>query len=333
MVLLTMTASIVEALEKIQSLKPVSTSTIPPTNSSRLERKNNPGAKHGHPIVNQQTLADERRGTEGQEKESSVTFVPSSASSKPENLEKDNRRKDPVLEHPKIGNPISHSQVLDIVQQLKTLALSPSSLEDLLLGVRVYVPPPPPKSEPTSEYKALMARLRRDEEHRSYERMTNPPPPMETFAQRFPTSSAAHAFSSNHSFMNPSDADDGVTYADVDRQMALIFNVLISIVACAAAIWIAARWWSTPARLALSMSGSMFVGVAEVVVYSGYIRRVAEAKGQAKKLKEVKEVVNTWAVGGGEDVAGIPIAKYPIEIATKEDEDAIKARRRKKEAP
>jgi hypothetical protein len=47
------------------------------------------------------------------------------------------------------------------------------------------------------------------------------------------------------------------------------------------------------------MGGSLLVGIAEVVVYSGYIRRVAESKGKAKNMKEVKEVVNTWVVGGG----------------------------------
>ena len=146
-----------------------------------------------------------------------------------------------------------------------------------------------------------MAQLRREEEARAYERMTNPPKPMETLAQRFPASSAVHAFSSAHQNINASDLeDDSVTYADVDRQMALIFNVIISILTCAVFIWIAARWWSTPARLALSMGGSIFVGVAEVVVYSGYIRRIGEAKEKAKGIKEVKEVVQTWVVGGGD---------------------------------
>jgi hypothetical protein len=141
-----------------------------------------------------------------------------------------------------------------------------------------------------------MARLRREEELRAYEQMTNPPPPMETFTQKFPASSAAFAFSSNQ---DPAgNLEDEVTYADVDRQMALIFNVLISIVACAGGLWVVARWWSTPARLALSMGGSLLVGIAEVVVYLGYVRRVGEAKGKARGLKEVKEVINTWAVGG-----------------------------------
>jgi TMEM199 family protein len=183
----------------------------------------------------------------------------------------------------------------------------------------------------TSAYKALMTRLRREEEERSYERMTNPPPPMETFAQRFPASSAAHAFSSSYQNINTSDPDDdGLTFADVDRQMALILNVLLSIVACAGAIWVAARWWNTPARLALSMSGSILVGVAEVVVYSGYIRRVGEAKGKEKVVKEVKEIVNTWVVGAGDEASGVDDTES-ASIEPTHIPDDVKTRRRKRD--
>lgn len=166
-----------------------------------------------------------------------------------------------------------------------------------------------------------MARLRREEEARSYERMINPPPPMETFAQRFPMSSAAHAFPS---YQEP-ESEDEVTYADINRQMAVIANVLLSIVACAGAIWIAARWWSTPARLALSMSGSLLVGVAEVVVYGGYIKRVSEAKGKEKGVQEIREVVRTWVIGGEKEDDG----KQSVLDETKKDPDDVKARRRK----
>jgi hypothetical protein len=173
-----------------------------------------------------------------------------------------------------------------------------------------------------------MARLRREEEERSYERMTNPPPPMETFAQRFPTASAAHAFSSSYQNINTSDPeDDGLTFADVDRQMALILNVLLSIVACAGAIWVAARWWNTPARLALSMSGSILVGIAEVVVYSGYIRRVGEAKGKERGVKEVKEIVNTWVVGAGTDSQ---VDAKSTRIEPMQPPDEVIARRQKR---
>jgi len=171
-----------------------------------------------------------------------------------------------------------------------------------------------------------MARLRREDDERSYQRMINPAPPMETFSQRFPLSSAAHAFASAQQPLK-GEEDDEITYSDVDRQIALIFNVLISIVACAAAIWMAAKWWSTPARLALSFSGSLLVGVAEVVVYLGYLRRVGEAKGKEKGIKEVKEIMRTWVIGGPDntdyDDKSIPI--------TSSDPDIIQTRRRKKE--
>jgi len=149
-----------------------------------------------------------------------------------------------------------------------------------------------------------MARLRREEEARAYERMLNPPPAVETFAQRFPTASAAHAFSSTSAYPSLNDPStspaDDLTYEDITRQTTLIFNVLVSIFACAAAIWMIARWWDTPARLALTMGGSLLVGVAEVVVYAGYLRRVGEAKGEEAKVKEVREIVKTWVVGEDE---------------------------------
>ena len=140
-----------------------------------------------------------------------------------------------------------------------------------------------------------MARLRREEESRAYERMINPPPPLETFAQRFP-----------HAPQNPFGADqitnaeeaDEITYADINRQLALIFNILLSIVACSAAIWMAAHQWSVPSRLGLSMGGGGTVGVAEVVVYAGYLRRIKEAKTKEGKKVEVKEIVDMWVIGG-----------------------------------
>jgi hypothetical protein len=138
-------------------------------------------------------------------------------------------------------------------------------------------------------------------------------------------SSAAHAFSS---YQEP-EPEDEVTYADVNRQMAMIANVLLSIVACAGAIWVAARWWSTPTRLALSMSGSLLVGVAEVVVYGGYIRRVSEAKGKEKSVQEIKEVVKTWVVGLGEEEEAEELEKSVL-IERGQDPDDVKARRRKK---
>jgi len=143
-----------------------------------------------------------------------------------------------------------------------------------------------------------MARLRREEEGRAYERMINPPSPMETFEERFPGSAPVKLF-------QPSQADvgdsDEMTYADINRQVALIINILVSIVACSVAFWVAARHWNTPARLGLSMGGSGVIAVAEVVVYAGYLRRLKEAKERGEKHVEIKEIVKTWVIGGNDE--------------------------------
>lgn len=141
-----------------------------------------------------------------------------------------------------------------------------------------------------------MARLRQEEQNLAYERMINPPPPSETFAQRFPTSSYAKLFPTA-SKMEP-DEDDEITYADINRQMALIINILVSVAACSVAIWMASSQWSTPKRLGLSMGGSGMIGVGEVVVYAGYLRRLKEARESGKKHVEVKEIIKTWVIGG-----------------------------------
>jgi len=244
----------------------------------------------------------------------------------------DSIRPEPSLEGPTVGKPISHGQVIQLSRQLKNESIFPCYLVDLLRGSKVYITLPLPKPEPTSEYKTLMARLRREEESRAYERMLNSPPPMETFTQRFPSSSGAFAFSSTNGFTKlADDEDDDITYSDVSRQMTLILNVLVSIVACAAALWMVARYWSTPARLGLSMSGSILVGIAEVVVYAGYLRRLEEAKGKAKKLGEVKEIVKTWVIGGkDEDKPQICQSESPT-VLLKEDLSGSGARRRKKD--
>ncbi|EPE32530.1 hypothetical protein GLAREA_07664 [Glarea lozoyensis ATCC 20868] len=316
MVLLTMTKNTVEGLRQVEDRQHILARTTHQDN-------NNPTKP---PVEN---TADEPLCDNDDEKppqKSGRTQLDGSPSTPvTDGLQLTAESTEPSLANPSVGNPISHSQVLDLSRQMRDTGSDFGRLEELLRGSKVYIPPPPPKREPTSEYKALMARLRREEELRVYERMTNPPAPMETFTQKFPASSAAFAFSSNQG--SAKELEDEVTYADVDRQMALIFNVLISIVACAGGLWVVARWWSTPARLALSMGGSLLVGVAEVVVYLGYVRRVGEAKGKAKGLKEVKEIVNTWVVGGPD--YGNDTMDSAVPITGNHDAEENSTRRRK----
>lgn len=167
-----------------------------------------------------------------------------------------------------------------------------------------------------------MARLRREEELRTYERMLNPPPAPETFAQRFAASP--------HARLHPTAVDlakdeDDVTYSDVNRQIILIINVLVSIVACGVFIWVAARHWSVPKRLGLSLSGSVGIAVVEVVVYSGYVRRVREAKIKEQNKEEVKEIIDTWVIDGENGGNTISMSSSSKEKA----EDSIRYRKGK----
>ncbi|KAF2477996.1 uncharacterized protein BDR25DRAFT_206999 [Lindgomyces ingoldianus] len=225
------------------------------------------------------------------------------------------------LAEPEVGNPISHGQLIDISKLLKKHAdklKTPDNdtdpieyhLNSLLKGSRIYIPPPPPRIEPTSAYKALMARLRREEEARAYERMLHPLPASETFTQRFPASPLSR--------LNPTQVDlavdeDDVTYEDVHRQIILIINVLVSIIACSVFIWVAARHWSTPKRLGLSMSGSGIVAIAEVVIYSGYVRRVKEAKVKEKAKPEIKEIIESWVIDADSGKKGATVSSVEKE--------------------
>ncbi|OAQ71826.1 ATPase, vacuolar ER assembly factor, Vma12 [Purpureocillium lilacinum] len=218
---------------------------------------------------------------------------------------------EPSLEDPAVGKPISHGQIVDLWQKLRPS----SNLEQLLQGARVYIPPPPPKPEPSDEYKALMARLRREEAARAYERMVNPPLRYETFDQRFPH--AGQSFAEANRVTNKADlGDDEVTYNEVHRQVMLIINFLASILGVAATLWVTARWWGLPARIFLTLGGSIVVAVAEVGVYQGYVWRMGQAKTKQKAVREVKEVVQTWVVGQEEKTG-----EEPLLLKTK-DEDA-----------
>ncbi|OAR05727.1 hypothetical protein LLEC1_03455 [Akanthomyces lecanii] len=205
---------------------------------------------------------------------------------------------DPALTTPAIGNPILHSQILKLSRCQNTFRL-----EELLRGSQVYVAPPAPKPAKSPEYIALMAKLRRDEDARAYERMINPPIPLETFKDRFPDS--ARSFAAVNRPANDADlGDDEITYNEVHRQVTLLINFMVSIAGVAATLWILGRWWSVPARLFLTMGGSILVAIAEVAVYGGYVWRMGEAKRKEDNRPERREVVQTWVVGEDGDENG-----------------------------
>jgi len=177
-----------------------------------------------------------------------------------------------------------------------------------------------------------MARLRREEEQRAYERMTRPPPQAETFSQRFPNAAAAHAFAEVNRPVRASDTgDDDVTYNDVHRQLMLLLNFVVSILGVAGTLWVVARWWSTPARLFLTMGGSVLVGVAEVAVYQGYLWHLGEAKKNEGKVREVREVMQTWVVGTTGEKDAVAVDAVAERVGDADLAGGSNVRRRKKE--
>lgn len=106
-------------------------------------------------------------------------------------------------------------------------------------------------------------------------------------------------------------SDDDITFSDVNRQLTLIINVLVSIIACGIAIWLVAGHIAAPKRLALAMVGALVVAVAEVAIYAGYLRRLGEAKVRERGKKERKVVSRTWTIGGSlsEKDGGVVVGK------------------------
>jgi len=138
-----------------------------------------------------------------------------------------------------------------------------------------------------------MARLRREEEARKYNAMLA--------SSTGGNSSNPFAISSkpsSHSTFATGEDEEEMTFADVNRQLTLIINVLVTIIACGIAIWLVASHISPPKRLALAMGGALLVAIAEVAIYAGYLRRITEAKTVEKGKKEKKTVIGTWTIGG-----------------------------------
>ena len=152
----------------------------------------------------------------------------------------------------------------------------------------------------TEDYEALMARLRREEEEKKYSKLMKPSL----------TGLGASKLTSGVAGSSVNEADE-ITFSDISRQLALIFNFLLSIVACSAAVWMVSSHWTAPQRLGLSMCAGIVVAVAEVVVYTGYLRRVQEAKQRDQKKVERKEIVETWVIGKREPEVEKPALPVP----------------------
>lgn len=146
MVFLTMTTIMVEGLEKIWTSKPeVEKDGLQEKGTKEGKSAGNTPSENPLAAAVQQTDEKQQGTAKGSSSNTSVGTANFALDGKAESTE-------PSLENPKAGNPISHGQVIDLSRQLKALGLSPCTLETLLKGARVYIPPPPAKKEPVSPH-------------------------------------------------------------------------------------------------------------------------------------------------------------------------------------
>lgn len=136
------------------------------------------------------------------------------------------------------------------------------------------MPPPPPKPEPSPEYVGLMVRLRAEQERRDY-----------------------------HDMISKSSIDEITEMHEEDNiSPSLVLNILLSVVFCAGAVFHITRFWRNDGvRVLVSLAAAVVMGVAEVVVYSAYLRKLKEGKAREKSVKERKAFIGDTK--GEEDAA------------------------------
>ena len=160
-----------------------------------------------------------------------------------------------------LSSPIDHKTLILLSR------LTETSLNTLLRNTRLYIAPARPPPTPSPEYIALKARLLAEQEQREYERL-------------LPVSKTR-----SPAFLASEDGSD-------DISPSLVLNILLSIVLCAFVSFHVTRFWSNDGlRVLVSLGVGIVVGVAEVVVYSAYVRQKAEAREREYRKKETKELI------------------------------------------
>ncbi|GFF45444.1 hypothetical protein IFM46972_07794 [Aspergillus udagawae] len=234
-----------------------------------------------------------------------------------------------------INSPISHEQVISLSHFFRNGANGTSpdpkpdrSLNSLLRGTKVYVPPPPTKPEPSPEYLALKARLLAAAEADAYNRMT-----ATTFAPSVPgRSGPSPIFSSSTptlSALHDSKAPAGDTETTDPLTPSLVLNIFLSVLITGFSVYwaltsfhtpdilvssVSSLWRgqppseqsanrvsggaSEPVRVLVSLFAALMVGVAEVLIYAIYLQKVDQARARERRIKERKEVVESDVVGG-----------------------------------
>ncbi|KAL1967602.1 hypothetical protein VTN77DRAFT_3117 [Rasamsonia byssochlamydoides] len=291
MVLLVITPTILSALE-----------TLSPSSRDELQLPHSPAV--GSPISHAQVIALARYFTSGsgikvqKEVETLRDRPAGDDESRDGNTEADLSREKKNDERNDTGSDNSSAAAAPLY-----------TLNSLLRGTRVYVPPPPPKPEPSPEYLALKARLQAAAEEEAYNRLLSPP--SSTAPGPSPIFSSPNSHSSLH--------DDAADNDNDPLTPSLVLNIFMSVLLCGFSTFWALTNFQTPAFLSFATSKpsagtaaqavepafvlmsifvGLLVGVAEVVVYAAYLRKVGQARAKEKGIKERKEVIRP---AGGED--------------------------------
>jgi len=133
MVLLTMTPVVLEALDILQSVGKSEDEPVAPSESN--------------PAKCQDDEEELENQADGQNEGTTDTNAKGPDT---RNVAGGKKVEEPSLSNPKLGNPISHGQIIDIWNQLKLRTSTPKRLDTLLQGSSVYIAPPKPMAEPVS---------------------------------------------------------------------------------------------------------------------------------------------------------------------------------------
>lgn len=155
--------------------------------------------------------------------------------------------------------------------------------------------------EKTPEYLALMARLRAEQEAKEYQQML--------------LGKSKHTSVAQDAGLPPSEEEE-----EDNLDPSLVINILVSVIFTGFAVYwaisnfrvpgrllsfLSPRSAATtypgahstqPARVFVSLFSGIVVGIAEVVVYASYLRKVQAAKLKERNLKEKKVVVQEFEI-------------------------------------
>ncbi|KAI1909157.1 hypothetical protein LOZ39_004507 [Ophidiomyces ophidiicola] len=188
------------------------------------------------------------------------------------------------------------------------------SLNSLLCGTKLYISPPPPKPTPNPEYLALKARLQAEAQEKEYKSYLQRPSESQLKCQPSAIFSPNVGSTPLYSLRADDTLDDPIT-------PSLVLNIFVSVLFTGfATYWALTNFrtphffitmltftknninltharnypgsvYSQPSRVFISLLAALSVGVAEVVVYAAYLRKVDRAKRKEKSMVERKIVV------------------------------------------